>query len=70
MKNLKNGQFVWFDAGLYSGRGWVRGIASVAQPVIGRSVIVEVDSLWDPYEQTTITPEWDCITVFEVHIEA
>lgn len=71
MKNLKNGQYVDFDNGFMTGSGWVRGVASVEQPVIGRGMIIELDgALWDYDAQIELVHEWSCQVIFEVHINA
>lgn len=53
---------------IYHGTGKICGVATTGAPVIGKSMIVELETLFDS-ENKPIAQEYTHITVFEVEIK-
>jgi hypothetical protein len=64
-EKYQEGQIVKFNNGFVKGIGKIRGIATIAQPVIGINYIVE---RYGTNLQDKDYP-YSCITVFECHIQ-
>ena len=57
----KEGDEITFDNGMAKGKGIIRGVSTVGQPIIGVGYIVE-------YSEMNVDHEYSCIVVFECHI--
>jgi hypothetical protein len=57
MENLKQGTRVEFDIQSFKGKGTIVGVATIGQPIIGKSYIIEPDE--KVYDYTHFVA-WEC----------
>lgn len=62
--DLEDGQKIFYDNGVNSGTGVVRGVATVELPVMGQTYIIEDTSGQFPTEEYP----YKCLVVARVHL--